>query len=47
MEHTGETGCGDTPYDEWSQLETTRVFNEESKAAALAELNFLKSLLPN
>lgn len=48
---TGKSLCMDTPYDAWLALDTTidsPTFAEtdEQKVAAQAELDFLKSLLP-
>jgi hypothetical protein len=46
MAQTGKRYCEDSPYHEaW----TANVFKDETrwKAAALAELNFLRSLLPD
>lgn len=39
-------GCMTTPYDEWSYLDTPVAKTNEHRAAAQAELDFLKSLLP-
>jgi hypothetical protein len=40
---TDSTCCVDSPYDDWCAAET----DEELKGAALAELAFLRSLLPD
>jgi hypothetical protein len=51
---TGETGCGDTPYDfadsmldEWDTDPEDADKKAAWRAAAQAELDFLKSLLPD
>jgi hypothetical protein len=36
----------DTPYQDWADLDTNTATTQKAKKAALAELNFLKSLLP-
>lgn len=52
---TGKSDCQDTPFNEWVHDQTRRldnhffprkVFDEKSKHYAQAELDFLKSLLP-
>lgn len=47
-EKTGKPGCGGTPYNAWSQATVFggRVTDERTKALAQAELDFLRSLLP-
>jgi hypothetical protein len=47
---SGRNYCHETPYDDWFQYAeengTFRVFDKKSSRLALAELDFLKSLLP-
>jgi hypothetical protein len=44
---TGERGCRNTPYDAWSRADDTGFADTPEKVAlAVAELDFLKSLLP-
>lgn len=44
---TGERGCLNTPYDAWSRADDTGFADTPEKVAlAVAELDFLKSLLP-
>jgi methionyl-tRNA synthetase len=46
---SGRNYCHETPYDDWFQYaeenDTYRVFDKKSHELALAELDFLKSLL--
>ena len=48
----GTDGCDMTPYEEWQDYQfemeknDSTVFDEKSKALAVKELEFLKSLLP-
>jgi hypothetical protein len=52
---TGEIYCRETPHDQWVNhgenefidKEYFKVFDDKSKELAQAELDFLKSLLPN
>ncbi len=46
LEATGRHACNATPYQDWADLETNTATTPKAKKAALAELNFLKSLLP-
>ena len=39
-------GCAKTPYVDWGQFGVDKVSTDEHRAAAQAELDFLKSLLP-
>lgn len=42
-----QAGCNGTPYKKWrSGWSKTTADNDEKRAVALEELNFLKSLLP-
>ena len=44
---TGEPDCSGSPYDNWDYSNELYIpENEEATAAAQAELDFLKSLLP-
>lgn len=56
-EETGEGGCRNTPYEKWDELcaslrtdwidpAITPVFRRELEKCAMAELDFLKGLLP-
>ena len=48
-EKTGENFCRNSPYKDWAFEAPgtgTKAETEKQKAAALAELKFLKSLLP-
>ena len=53
-ENTGRWHCRDTPYERWGDLfingrsltEIWRATSEKKRAAARAELKFLRSLLP-
>lgn len=49
-DETGESNCGDSPYDEWAELmdqfNTNRAVHPPLVDAAKAELDFLRSLLP-
>lgn len=50
---TGRAGCDDTPFDDaleahddWMDARDSQAFGEAARKAAQAEVDFLKSLLP-